>query len=209
MIFKRRDPANWYETFRILAWPRRSWMRSSVYITKRILRLTATPHAIAAGVAAGVFASFTPFLGLHFMIAWTLAFIIGGNFIAATSGTFFGNPISFPIIWASTHQLGGYMLERFNVSTTNSMSPYDALTGIGLLDVFDVGIATIRDRVADLWEPIIFPMVIGSLLLGTCAAISAYIIAYYAAVWFRSERLKKLSLAIKHRSKVANSRTVL
>ena len=34
-----------------------------------ILRLRASPHAIAAGVAAGVFASFIPFLGLHIIIA--------------------------------------------------------------------------------------------------------------------------------------------
>ncbi len=79
-------------------------------MTKRILRITASPHAIAAGVAAGVFTSFTPFMGLHFLVAFVLAFVLRGNMIASALGTFFGNPLSFPLIWAATFSTGNFVL---------------------------------------------------------------------------------------------------
>ena len=73
MLFRRRKKADLLERARTFFWPRRSFLRSAQYFIKRVLRLSATPHAIAAGVAAGVFASFTPFLGFHFVIAAGLA----------------------------------------------------------------------------------------------------------------------------------------
>ena len=112
MLFKRRTPPSWQETFRVWLWPRRSWLRSTQYVTKRILRLTATPYAIAAGVAAGVFTSFTPFMGLHFLVAALFAWLIRGNLIASALGTFFGNPLTFPIIWAATFNTGALILGK-------------------------------------------------------------------------------------------------
>lgn len=64
---------------------------------------------IAAGVAAGVFTSFTPFLGLHFIISWAIAFAIGGNLLAAAIGTGVGNPITFPFIWGATYTTGCFI----------------------------------------------------------------------------------------------------
>ena len=88
-------------------WPRRSLSRSLQYFWKRILRLRATPHAIAAGVAAGAFAAFLPFLGLHVLIAAGLAWVLRGNMIAAALGTAaVGNPLSYPLIWAATYAGG-------------------------------------------------------------------------------------------------------
>ena len=53
MLFRRRHPEAWFVKVRTAMWPRRSWSRSLAYVFKRIIRITATPHAIAAGVAAG------------------------------------------------------------------------------------------------------------------------------------------------------------
>jgi uncharacterized protein (DUF2062 family) len=76
------------------------------YIGHRIKRLPDTPHKIAMGIACGVFVTFTPFFGLHFLLAWFLASIFRGNILAAIMATFVGNPITFPIIAASSYQLG-------------------------------------------------------------------------------------------------------
>jgi hypothetical protein len=110
MLFRRRQPAALSNRLRVALWPRHSWSRSARYFAKRVLRLSGSPHAVAAGVAAGVFASFTPFLGFHFIIGIAIAFLIGGNFLAAALGTAFGNPITFPIIWATTYKVGGLIL---------------------------------------------------------------------------------------------------
>ena len=47
-------------------------------MTHRIKRLPGTPQSIAAGVACGVAASFTPFIGLHFVLAALFAWLVGG-----------------------------------------------------------------------------------------------------------------------------------
>ena len=55
MLFGRKVPAGLAERVRTSLWPRRSFWRSGKYFAKRALRLSASPHAIASGVAAGVF----------------------------------------------------------------------------------------------------------------------------------------------------------
>lgn len=110
VIFGRKNKPKFAERMRVLLWPRRSWKRSGVYYIKRVLRLTGSPYAIAAGVAAGVFTSFTPFLGFHFLIAWAIAFLIGGNLLAAAVGTAIGNPLTFPFIWSATYSTGCLIL---------------------------------------------------------------------------------------------------
>jgi len=110
MLFRQRFKPQFWQSIRLFLWPRRSWVRSFEYLKKRVLRLSATPHIIALGFAAGAFASCTPFVGFHFLIAFAIAFMIGGNMIAAAIGTAVGNPISFPFIWATTFNIGSRVL---------------------------------------------------------------------------------------------------
>ncbi len=171
-----------------MLWPRRSWARSAKYVTKRVLRLTGSPHAIAAGVGAGVFASFTPFLGLHFLIAFLVAYIIAGNFLAAAMGTFFGNPFSFPFIWASTYKIGNFILAgEIQEPEAGGM---DSLSSSGMMDL---GLSGLWDKVIGLWDPLIKPMSIGAVPLGVTFGIIAYIITRWAAVAFRHARLRRLA----------------
>lgn len=88
MLFKRRREASVLEKIRVFLWPRRSWSRSVNYVMLRVNRLSGSAHTIALGCAAGIFVSFTPYLGFHFIIAATIAFIIGGNLLASALGTF-------------------------------------------------------------------------------------------------------------------------
>lgn len=80
------------------------------YVVKRLKRLPGTPHSIAAGVACGVFISFTPFIGFHLLGAAVLALLVRGNYIAAFVGTLAGNPWTFPFIWLLIYQFGIYIL---------------------------------------------------------------------------------------------------
>lgn len=71
-----------------------------------------TPHRIALGVAIGVFVTFSPFFGFHFLYAAGLAFLIRANVLVALIATFFGNPITFPFIGILSHRLGSMMLAQ-------------------------------------------------------------------------------------------------
>lgn len=178
------------ESFRVWLWPRRSWMRSGQYVTKRILRLTATPHAVAAGVAAGAFTSFTPFMGLHFLLAFVFAWVVRGNLLASALGTFVGNPLTFPVIWAATYNTGQFLLH--NAETTEKAPELtEAMTNVmGAAFDFD-GTATLA-ALNDIWEPILFPMLVGGMIVGTLVAVPLYLITRRTAALFRESRRNKL-----------------
>jgi uncharacterized protein (DUF2062 family) len=83
MLFKRREAESFLERMRVSLWPRRSWARSSRYVVYRLRRLSDTPHAVALGFAAGVFAAMTPFIGTHLIVAMLL---LPGSSAAASWG---------------------------------------------------------------------------------------------------------------------------
>jgi uncharacterized protein (DUF2062 family) len=65
------------------------------------------PRGIALGFAARAFVSFTPFIGVHFILAGLLAFALRASILASAIGTVVGNPVSFPFIWLAAYNLGG------------------------------------------------------------------------------------------------------
>lgn len=190
MLLKRRSPPGWLEWARVWLWPRRSWMRSGQYVTKRVLRLTASPHAIAAGVAAGAMTSFSPLLGFHFIIAFTLAWLMRGNLIAAALGTFVGNPITFPFIWAATYKSGHYLLGSAPVA--------DGAPGLGhamkgvVAGMWQFDLAQMGAALNEIWAPLLYPMMIGGLLLGPLIAVPLYFATRRASMLFREARRDQL-----------------
>ena len=80
------------------------------YYKLKLARLPASPHAIASGFACGSMVSFTPLLGLHFLLAVALAYLIRGNYVAALLGTIVGNPITFPFIWGLIYKVGAFFI---------------------------------------------------------------------------------------------------
>ncbi len=157
MLFGRRDKPDLTERVRVFFWPRRGWVRSSRYVLKRILRLSGTPHAIALGVGAGVFASFTPFIGFHFILAGLTAWLIGGNLLASAFGTFVGNPLTFPVIWASTFALGNRIL---GIEAGNALE-FDVSSGF-------------MSHSYDKLLPIVKPMLISGVPMGIVAGLAFY-----------------------------------
>ena len=70
------------------------------------IRRTASP----AASPAGIFVCYTPFYGFHFVLAGVLAYLMRGNILAALLATFYGNPLTFPIIATVSVELGSWML---------------------------------------------------------------------------------------------------
>ena len=189
MLFKRRHPEGWSEWLRTLVWPRHSWMRSGQYVMKRALRITATPYAVAMGLAAGAFTSFTPFMGLHFLLAATLAWLLRGNLLASALGTFVGNPVTFPLIWATTLATGrsflGLDTESAPIHLGQAMS--DVMAALWSFDTEQAA-----RGLAAIWEPVFFPMLVGGLPWGLLCSTIIYFTAYRAALSFREARRTKL-----------------
>lgn len=186
MLFRRRRPQGFWDRTRTALWPRRSFGRSFQYFIKRVLRLTATPHAIAAGVAAGVFASWTPLLGFHFILAFALSYVLAGNMAAAAIGTAFGNPLSFPFIWTATIKLGNMLI---GVETGAHQKHVNLEALLRHLDI------------KQLWDPVLKPMLIGAIPPGLVSGIAFYVLTYWTVRAFQLRRKSKLAMRAKARLK--------
>ncbi|MEP6569763.1 MAG: DUF2062 domain-containing protein [Acidobacteriota bacterium] len=80
---------------------------------RRLLALDDPPERTALAFALGVFIAFSPFLGLHTILASLIAFLFRFNKIAVYTGTFINNPFLtlVPIIIAS-YAIGAVVLGR-------------------------------------------------------------------------------------------------
>ncbi|MFP6742730.1 MAG: DUF2062 domain-containing protein [Alphaproteobacteria bacterium] len=109
-MFRRRNKQGLGSQFRNFLWPQSGFRRAGAYILHRVRRLPGSPYSIAAGCACGAAISFTPYMGFHILLGGLLAWLIGGNVLAAAIGTVVGNPWTFPFIWVGVYRLGCVMI---------------------------------------------------------------------------------------------------
>lgn len=176
MLFRRREAESFLERMRVHLWPRRSWTRSSRYVVFRLRRLSDTPHAVALGFAIGVFTAATPFLGTHMVMAVLLAWVIGGSVVAALLGTFFGNPLTYPLLWYSTYEVGNLMLGG------KADEPRIDLSG-----------GIFQSSLDQLW-PILKPMTLGSVPVGLALAALSYVLVWPMVEAYKHRRRRQLQL---------------
>lgn len=184
MLFKRRQPAGFGERVRVWLWPRRSWSRSLRYVLARIVRLRANAHSLALGCAAGVFVSCTPLIGGQIVLAAMLALALRASVPAAMLATFFGNPLSWPLIWPATYLAGAHMLGgAVNVSAAELMARIELLRSA--LDSQSPELIAAASAFA---APVLLAMLAGSLPIGLAAGVAIYYMMRTAARTAQSRR---------------------
>ena len=109
-MFKRRERRSIFRFFYEVIFSLKGISRAIEYVGIRLKRIPDTPHKISLGMSCGIFASFTPLFGLHFLIAGLLSYVLRANVLASLIGTFVGNPITFPIITVFNLKLGEWIL---------------------------------------------------------------------------------------------------
>ena len=109
-MFKRRERRSIFRFFYEVIFSLKGIGRAIEYVGIRLKRIPDTPHKISLGMSCGIFASFTPLFGLHFLIAGLLSYVLRANVLASLIGTFIGNPITFPIITVFNLKLGEWIL---------------------------------------------------------------------------------------------------
>lgn len=182
MIFKRRDKRSWLTMIKEFLWPRGGWARAFHYIKHRVRRLPDEPEKIARGIWAGVFTTFTPFYGLHFVFAAAIATVMRGNLLASLLATFFGNPLTYVPIGAVSLTTGHWLLGSKN--TVDIERSLGGKFADAFADLWHNFLAVFTDRVAD-WHglevfffEVFYPYLIGGIFPGV---ITAYI-CYYLSV---------------------------
>ena len=105
-MFDRRDKLDAFQRVISFFWPAMGWRRTSHYFKHRLGRIPGSPYEIAAGFACGAAISFSPLVGLHFILGAIWAWSIRANIISSAIGTALGNPWTFPFIWIWIYQCG-------------------------------------------------------------------------------------------------------
>ncbi|MFO6465507.1 DUF2062 domain-containing protein [Jannaschia sp. KMU-145] len=180
-MFKRRDRLPVWQTVLHALWPRGGWKRAALYVKHRLRRLPDTPRKISRGIMAGVFTTFTPFYGLHFVVAALVAFLLRGNVMAALLGTFFGNPLTYVPIGVVSLNLGHWMLGT-EIRGEVDENIFGKFVRAGE-DFFWNAWYALRGIPVDwtatqiFWNDIFFPWLVGGLIPGIFTGIAAYTVS--------------------------------
>ncbi len=208
MVFKRRTPRTYIEAFARFFYPKGGWRRAIQYVAYRVRRLPDPAHKISRGIAAGVFTCFTPFFGLHFLVAAWLAWAMRGNIAAALLATFFGNPITFPIIAAVSMELGALMLGRPFVPLPEVARAFsDAALELwrNFMAMFTEE-RTAWGRLSQFFDTFFLTYLIGGIIPGIATGIAAYILANPVLNAYQKARVSRLKKRFAKRRERAEAR---
>lgn len=179
MVFKRRTPRIYFEFVSESFFPKGGWRRAGWYIAYRLRRLPDPAHKISRGIAVGVFTSFTPLFGMHFIVAALLARVINGNIVAALLATFFGNPLTFPLIAAVSMELGSWILGQPGWPLQLVLASFKNAAGnlFGNLAAIFTHEEARWGGLSVFFDRVFLPYLVGGLLPGILCAIASYFLA--------------------------------
>jgi uncharacterized protein len=153
-----------------------------IRVTKAALRRSAamllhthdTPKRTAAAFALGVFMGFSPFLGLHTVLAVCLAFALRLNRLAAVAGVYTNLPWVIAPYYTLTTVLGAQVMGI----------AMPAQFGHRLRTVFELSFVTTEfwHGLGQLLHPLLWPYILGSTFGAAVLAAATYVLAVPAIV---------------------------
>ena len=190
-------------------WPKGGWKRAFHYVNYRLRRLPDSSQKISRGIWAGLFATFTPFYGLHFLTAAIIARLLKGNILAALLATFFGNPLTYVPIGVISLQTGHFFLGTDYIpSAEGGKSILEQFLDAGAdlqqnILAFVKGVETDWSRLEIFYQEVFFPYMIGGIIPGLIMASLGYYLSEPIIRAYQNRRkgflVKKLR-ALKSRS---------
>lgn len=138
----------------------------------RLVRIQASPHNIAIGLAAGVFIGLLPVLPFQTILAIALAFVLRGSKIAAALGTWVSNPLN----WVPVYMLF-YCVGR-------AVVPFD-------VPAFNPSQLEMKEMLEMGWK-FFAVMMVGGLVVATPSAIVSYFLAYKGIQAYRARRKARM-----------------
>ena len=210
MVFRRRDRRSPLRALADFVLPGGGWGRAFLYVKHRVRRLPDSPERIARGIWAGVFTTFTPFYGLHFLVAAIIARMMNGNILASLSATFFGNPLTYVPIGVASLQTGHWLLgTEFDEEVDKSLVGKFLAAGGDLKDNL---VALFMDKPADwqglhlFYNEVFYPYMIGGIIPGIICATVCYMLSLPVIRVYQQRRRAKIKAkfeAIKQRAEVS------
>lgn len=123
MLFKRRTAEPLKQKIINLVWPKMGFKRVLDYYKHRSVRIPASDHSIAAGLAFGCLVSWTPLFGTHLIQCIIFSWITRTNVIAAFIGTAFGNLLTTPLLMLIAYHVGKVILHTLGFDVVHHADP--------------------------------------------------------------------------------------
>ncbi|WP_317978262.1 DUF2062 domain-containing protein [Histidinibacterium aquaticum] len=177
-------------------WPKGGWGRAAQYVKHRLNRLPDTPEKICRGIWAGVFVTWSPFYGLHFLMSAFLAYVLRGNMIAALLATFFGNPLTYVPIGIVSLNTGYFLLgtrpeQGFDENIFQKFGGASEDLWHNFMAIFTHETAEWA-RLGRFWEEVFWPYTVGGIVPGLIAASLIYYLALPVVRAYQNRRKKML-----------------
>lgn len=139
----------------------------------RVVRIQASPHNIAIGLAAGVFIGLLPVLPIQTILAVALAFIVRGSKIAAALGTWISNPLNWVPLYMLFYCLG------------KAVVPFD-------VPAFNPAQLEMKEMLEMGWK-FFAVMMIGGLAVAAPTAVASYFLALRGVQIYQAKRKARFS----------------
>lgn len=143
------------------------------YIRDRIrsvFQLKDSPNKLASAFALGVFIAFTPTIGLHTISCLFLAWLFRFSKLVVLTAAFLNNP------WTIVPLYGFCLWLGIKITGTMAATPDIAWQTLTFSSAYDV------------LRPYLWPFVVGTIVVGACAAVISYFLVYWVAVRYRQAK---------------------
>ncbi len=192
-MFKRRERRSIFRFFNEVIFSLKGIKRAIEYVGIRLKRIPDTPHKISLGMSCGIFASFTPLFGLHFLIAGLLSYVLRANVLASLIGTFVGNPLTFPIITVFNLKIGEWIVGSSEYSSDDGGKIFEGFIDFIFLiykSLFTEGSVDENSvpRMNEFLNGVFIPYSLGGLIVGIFVAIISYFLLRPLVVTYQKKR---------------------
>lgn len=146
--------------------------RLARYQYLRLMRLRASPHNIALGLALGIFVGFLPIVPFQSVVVIALAFVLRGSKVAGFLGTWISNPIDLPFFYYGLFLVGRTLL------------PFEGVH-------FDPHHLSMAEMLKAGWK-LFAVMCVGGVFLGIPSAVVTYFVTRRTVKAYRRRKSRRL-----------------
>ena len=165
------------------------WRQLKRFIVLRVLHANDPPHALALGLAIGVFVAMTPTIGAQMVIAAAIAASFRANKILAMAAVWISNPVTMLPIYSVNWQIGRYFVEAGMVDDESAVQAQitriiERIGGMSNLFLHLLDKAFWSEVLRLVWA-LGIELWIGSFLVGFVCALPSYLIARWIITAYR------------------------
>ena len=160
------------------------YRRISFFVVHHILHTDDTPGRIARGVAIGMFIAWLPLIGLQMILVLALSFIFRANKVVGLPLVWISNPFTLGPVYYPSYLLGTAMLKSHPVSIESLEQRFAVFSSLP----WSLRLKELADFI---FGDIFYPTMIGSLVIGSIAALASYFLTVRAVKRHRRRRIAR------------------